>query len=134
MSNVANFVSDNTEQLFIGHNIHQRREYTNTTISTSKGVYVDNIINFEVQRNAFNVGQSCRKLLQTNGVGVIVGANLIVFVHPIDVFLDVIYHVGITQSNCFHSFCCTADSLFKIKLSHCRHCAQHADSCNKNAR
>ena len=130
MSHVPYFVTDYTQQLFITHDVHQRRKNTDTAISTCKRIHINHIVYLEIQRNAFHFIQAFGQLFQTDCVWIIIGTYLIVLVHPVNIFFYIFSHLLIGQRNCLCSFHSATYGFFQIELCHCRYRAGHTQQYN----
>ncbi len=114
-------MADDTQEFFVGHDVHQRREDADTAVGAGERVDVDDIVDLEIQRDAVGVGQSFGQPVEPERVGVVIGADRVVFVHPVDILLDVGGHLFVGQRGGLRYLGGAADCFFQIELRLCRH-------------
>ena len=129
MGDVADFMSDDSQQFLVGHDVHQGREYTYTAVRAGEGVHVGDVVDLEVQRDPFYIRQSLRESVQSLGIRTSGIAYLVVLVHPGDVFLYVIGHVCIGQSSGLYRFRSPGGGFADVELCLCR-CRSKQEECS----
>ena len=98
---VSYFMSDNTEEFVVVHDVHKRGEYAHAAVGACESVYVNHEIYLEVQGYTVGVGYSFGESAQTLGVFAVFGVNLVVAVHPVYRFLYIVGHLGVGERECF---------------------------------
>ena len=127
-------MSDNCHHFIVVHHFHQSAANANTTITTSKSIHINDIINFEVQVQSVYLdifGQSFQTLPHFRiGTG-----HFIMGIHPLDIFPAHSYDIGIAQCNSFSNIGCCIYHLFGVNrfpsdLKLCRR--RQTDTCQKH--
>ncbi len=126
VGDVSHLVTDDAQQLFVAHDVHQGREDADAAVGTGEGIHVDHVVDLEIELDALGVGQPLGQLLQADRIGVVIGADGVVGIHPVDVLLDVGRHLLVGQRHGLHGLRCTAEGLFQIELRHGRRRADQA--------
>jgi len=129
VGDVADFMSDDSQQFLVGHDVHQGREYTYTAVRAGEGVHVGDVVNLEVQRDPFYIRQSLRESVQSLGIRTSGIAYLVVLVHPGNVLLHIFGHVGVGQCSGLYSFCGTGGGFSDVELCLCR-CRSKQEECS----
>ena len=126
-------MADDSQQLFIRHDVHQRGEYPDAAVRTGKGIHVGDVVDFEVQRDSFYVCQPLCEPVQPFGVGTFGIAYLVVLVHPGNVLLHIFGHVGVGQCSGLYSFCGTGGGFPDVELCLYRGCSKKEKCSGKSA-
>ena len=116
LEDMADFVANDSHEFIVIHDVHQRGENAHATVRACKGVDVDYMEYFKVQRYSIGIRYTLGKLAQTNSIGIVFGKNGVVLVHPVDRLLDVRRHLGISKSDSLRSLGDRVPEFFEIQL------------------
>ena len=121
MGDMSHLVTDDAQQLLVGHDVHQRREDADAAVGTSERVDIDDVIHLEVERYAVGIGESLGQACETYGIRIIGRANGVVGVHPVDILFDISGHLLVGERGGLRSFDGAADGFLEIELRLHRH-------------